>query len=156
MPTLQPGSAAPDFELPDANGKPVRLSQFRGRNAVVVYFYPKDDTTVCTKQACAFRDHLPKFQEAGAVILGISDDSVASHAKFAAKYNLPFTLLSDKGGSVRKLFGVAKKFGLIPGRVTFVIDREGIVRHVYSALSESDRHVQQALAAVTARGIGVE
>lgn len=140
---------APDFELPDANGRPVRLSQYRGVSPIVLYFYPKDDTSICTKQACSFRDNLPRFDAAGAVILGISDDSAASHAKFAAKYNLPFALLSDKGGVVRKLYGVKKKFGLIPGRVTFVIDRDGIIRHVYSALSESDQHVTEALRALT-------
>ena len=150
MPTLQPGTAAPDFELPDAAGKPVRLSDYRGKNAVVVYFYPKDDTGVCTAQACSFRDDFAKFRAAGAVILGISDDSGESHGKFAAKYSLPFPLLSDKGGRVRKLYGVSRMFGVVPGRVTFVIDREGVVRHVYSALFESDKHVQEALAALAA------
>ena len=148
MPTLQPGMPAPDFELPDGAGNRVRLSQYRGKNAVVVYFYPKDDTGVCTKEACTFRDDFAKFQSAGAVILGISDDSTASHGAFSAKYRLPFPLLSDEGGRVRKLYGVNKKFGLLPGRVTFVIDRDGIIRHVYSALFESDKHVSEALAAL--------
>jgi peroxiredoxin Q/BCP len=114
----------------------------------VVYFYPKDDTSVCTKQACSFRDQFAKFEGAGAVIIGISDDSVASHAAFAAKYGLPFLLLSDRGGRVRKLFGVAKRFGILPGRVTFVIDRDGVVRHIYSGLGESDKHVAEALGAL--------
>ena len=149
MPTPQPGMTAPDFELPDAGGKPVRLSQYRGVNSVVVYFYPKDDTGVCTKQACSFRDDFAKFQNAGAVILGISDDSGESHAAFSAKYSLPFTLLSDKGGRVRKLYGVNRLFGILPGRVTFVIDRDGVLRHVYSALFESERHVKEALAALS-------
>jgi peroxiredoxin Q/BCP len=144
MATLQPGSITPDFELQDAEGRLIRLSQYRGKNAVVVYFYPKDDTDVCTKQACSFRDLFAKFQSAGAVILGISDDSVESHKAFSAKYRLPFSLLSDQGGRVRKRFGVAKKFGVLPGRVTFVIDRSGVVRHVYSGLRESDKHVQEA------------
>lgn len=148
MPTLRPGATAPDFELPDAAGKPVRLSQYRGNNAVVVYFYPKDDTGVCTKQACSFRDDFAKFRSAGAVILGISEDSTESHTAFSAKYSLPFPLLSDKGGRVRKLFGVGRKFGVLPERVTFVIDREGVIRHVYSALFESDKHVEVALAAL--------
>jgi peroxiredoxin Q/BCP len=145
------GTIAPDFELPDAGGAAMRLSQYRGKKAVVLYFYPKDDTTVCTKQACSFRDNSPKFEQAGAVVVGISDDSVSSHAVFAAKYGLPFTLLSDKGGRVRKLFGVKRRFGVLPGRVTFVIDREGVVRHVYSGLAESDKHVAEALGAL-ARG----
>lgn len=148
MPQLQPGSPAPDFELPNSTGEAVRLSHFRGRNPVVVYFYPKDDTGVCTRQACTFRDELPNFARSNAVILGISDDSSASHAAFAARYSLPFTLLSDKGGKVRKLYGVRKKFGVLPSRVTFVIDREGIVRHVHSALFEADRHVSEALTAL--------
>jgi len=148
MPTIQPGTPAPDFELPDADGKPVRLSEYRGKNSVVVYFYPKDDTGVCTKEACTFRDDFAKFRNAGAVILGISDDSQESHSAFSSKYRLPFPLLSDKGGRVRKLYGVTRKFGVLPGRVTFVIDREGIVRHVCSALFESDQHVREALEAL--------
>ena len=148
MPLLEPGAAAPDFELPDSTGAPLRLSALRGQ-PVVVYFYPKDDTTVCTKQACAFRDRFAEFESSGARVLGISDDSTASHAKFAAKYALPFTLLSDKGGAVRKLYGVTKKFGLIPGRATYVIDPAGKIRHVYSALSESSQHVEEALRVLT-------
>lgn len=149
MPELAAGTPAPDFELPDQHGKPVRLSQFRGKTPVVVYFYPKDDTTGCTAEACRFRDDFPRFETSGAAILGISDDSAESHARFAAKYNLPFTLLSDKGGRVRKLFGVRKTFGLIPGRVTFVIDRAGVVRHVFSSQSNATRHVEEALAAIS-------
>lgn len=148
MPLLEPGAMAPDFELPDSTGAPVRLSALRG-NSVVVYFYPKDDTTVCTKQACTFRDRLAEFQSIGARVLGISDDSIASHAKFVAKYALPFTLLSDKGGAVRKLYGVHKRFGVIPGRATYVIDADGRIRHVYSALSESNQHVEEALRVLT-------
>ncbi|HEY4088067.1 MAG TPA: peroxiredoxin [Bryobacteraceae bacterium] len=148
MPLLEPGSTAPDFELPDSTGAPVRLSALRGQ-PVVIYFYPKDDTTVCTKQACAFRDKLAEFESIGARVLGISDDSIASHAKFVAKYALPFTLLSDKGGAVRKLYGVQKRFGVIPGRATYVIDADGRIRHVYSALSESNQHVEEALRVLT-------
>jgi len=148
MPLLEPGAIAPDFELPDSTGVSVRLSALRG-HPVVIYFYPKDDTSVCTKQACSFRDRLAEFESSGTRILGISDDSTASHAKFAAKYALPFTLLSDKGGAVRKLYGVRKRFGVIPGRVTYVIEADGRVRHVYSALSESDQHVEEALRVLT-------
>ena len=149
MPAIAIGAPAPDFELPDQRGRLVRLSQYRGTSAVVVYFYPKDDTTGCTTEACRFRDNFEKFRAAGAQILGISDDSTESHGRFASKYNLPFTLLSDKGGSVRKLFGVKKTFGVIPGRVTFVIDRDGILRHVFSSQSSPARHVEEALAGLT-------
>ncbi len=125
----------------------MRLSQFRGK-PVVVYFYPKDDTTGCTIEACAFRDSSPQFEVKGAVVIGISDDSSSSHAKFDAKYGLGFTLLSDEGGRVRKLFGVKKILGLIPSRVTFVIDREGIIRHVFSSSVDFAGHVREALASL--------
>ena len=149
MPAIAIGTPAPDFELPDQHGNLVRLSQYRGRNAVVVYFYPKDDTTGCTVEACRFRDDFEKFRITGAEVIGISDDSTESHSRFASKYLLPFTLLSDKGGRVRKLYGVKKTFGVLPGRVTFVIDREGIVRHVFSSQSSPARHVEEALVALT-------
>ncbi len=146
------GSAAPDFELPDQHGNSVRLSQYRGRSPVVVYFYPKDDTSGCTVEACAFRDDFEKFQATGAQVIGISDDSTESHGRFAAKYKLPFILLSDKGGRVRKLYGVKKTFGVIPGRVTFVIDRNGIVRHTFSSQSSPGRHIEEALIALALLG----
>ena len=149
MSELKAGQAAPDFELPDQQGKTVRLSQYRGKRAVVVYFYPKDDTSGCTAEACGFRDEFSEFQNADAEIIGISDDSTESHAKFATRYSLPFTLLSDKGGKVRKLYGVKKTLGIIPGRVTFVIDREGIVRHVFSSQTAFRKHVTEALAGLS-------
>jgi peroxiredoxin Q/BCP len=111
----------------------------------VIYFYPKDDTTGCTIEACRFRDDFDSFRVTGAEVIGISDDSSESHHQFASKYGLPFTLLSDKGGTVRKLYGVKKLLGVIPGRVTFVIDRKGIVRHVFSSQSSPARHVEEAL-----------
>jgi peroxiredoxin Q/BCP len=143
------GQPAPDFELPDQHGGPVRLSQFRGTQAVVIFFYPKDDTTGCVKEACAFRDNFAKFD---ARILGISSDSPESHVRFAAKYQLPFTLLSDTGGRVRKGYGVPKTFGILPGRATFVIDRHGILRHFFSSQSQPERHVQEALTALKTLG----
>lgn len=152
MPELKNGSTAPDFELPDQHGKLVRLSQYRGKRAVVVYFYPKDDTSGCTIEACGFRDDFERFQATGAEVIGISDDSTESHDRFAAKYNLPFTLLSDRGGRVRKLYGVKKSFGVIPGRVTFVIDRVGVIRHVFSSQSKPARHVEEALIALALLG----
>lgn len=149
---IDAGAAAPDFELPDQNGGLVRLSGFRGKSPVVIYFYPKDDTTGCTIEACKFRDEFKKFLAAGAEVIGISDDSTQSHGKFVSKYKLPFTLLSDKGGSVRKLYGVKKTFGVIPGRVTFVIDRAGVVRHTFSSQSQAARHVEEALKALALLG----
>jgi thioredoxin-dependent peroxiredoxin len=148
MASLKTGFPAPDFELPDQNGSLVRLSQHRGKRPVVVYFYPKDDTTGCTIEACKFRDDFDRFRVTGAEIIGISDDSPESHARFAAKYGLPFTLLSDKGGRIRKLYGVKKTFGVIPGRVTFVIDRRGVVCHQFSSQSSPARHVEEALVAL--------
>lgn len=142
------GTLAPDFELPDQFGSLVRLSQYRGTRSVVIYFYPKDDTGGCTIQACGFRDHFEKLRAAGAEVIGISDDSTESHLKFASKYRLPFTLLSDRGGRVRKLYGVKKTLGVIPGRVTFVIDRDGVIRHVFSSQAKPAQHVEEALAAL--------
>jgi peroxiredoxin Q/BCP len=152
MPEITKGTVAPDFELPDQNGRIVRLSQFLGKRPVVVYFYPKDDTSGCTAEACKFRDDSPGFEAAEAKIIGISDDSSESHSRFAAKYKLPFTLLSDKGGNVRKLYGVKKTLGIIPGRVTFVIDREGVVRHVFSSQMNAAQHVTEALEALKSLG----
>ena len=139
------GDRAPDFELSDAAGRRVKLSAFRGQKAVVLYFYPKDDTPGCTKEACSFRDHYEDFVGAGAEVIGVSSDDGASHQRFAKKHALPFTLLSDAGGAVRKLYGVPATLGLLPGRVTFVIDREGVVRHVFNSQLAATQHVDEAL-----------
>jgi peroxiredoxin Q/BCP len=146
---LKAGQAAPDFELPDQTGSQVRLSQFRGQAAVVLFFYPKDDTTGCTIEACTFRDEMPRFDAMGAKIIGVSSDSSESHARFAGKYDLPFSLLSDKGGRVRKMYGATGLLmGLIPGRVTYVIDREGVIRHVFSSQTAFRGHIEEALRAL--------
>jgi peroxiredoxin Q/BCP len=144
---VKAGERAPDFTLPDAEGKPVRLADFSGR-PVVLYFYPKDDTPGCTKEACTFRDQYEDFQDAGAAVLGVSSDSSESHRKFAAKHRLPFTLLADQGGKVRKAYGVPSTLGLLPGRVTFVIDADGVVRHVFDSQLDAARHVREALGAL--------
>jgi len=144
-PTVDVGQPAPDFELADAQGKRVRLSDFRGKQSVVLYFYPKDDTPGCTKEACSFRDSYEAFKEAGAEVIGVSSDSESSHGKFAAKYKLPFTLLADTGGAIRKQYGVPATLGLLPGRVTFVIDPQGVVRHVFNSQLQATRHVDEAL-----------
>ncbi len=142
--TVQAGDVAPDFALPDASGKTVRLSDFRGRKPVVLYFYPKDDTPGCTKEACTFRDQYRDFEDAGAEVIGVSSDSPESHAKFAAKYRLPFTLLADGDGAVRKRYGVPTTLGLLPGRVTYVIDKQGIVRHVFNSQFQAKQHVAES------------
>ncbi len=151
-PAVRAGDRAPDFELPDAAGRSVRLADFRSRKAVVLYFYPKDDTPGCTKEGCAFRDAYQEFQDLGAEVIGVSSDSGESHARFAAKHRLPFLLLSDRGGAVRKRYGVPSTLGLLPGRVTFVIDREGVVRHVFNSQLQAERHVREALASLGAAG----
>ena len=139
------GDVAPDFTLQSQDGSEVSLSDFRGKKDVVVYFYPKDDTPGCTKEACAFRDRHQVFQDAGAEVIGISDDSPQSHKQFAAKYNLPFTLLSDTGSKVRKLYEVPATLWILPGRVTYVIDKEGVVRHVFDSMLNFNAHVEEAL-----------
>jgi len=147
-PAVNVGDAAPEFDLPDAAGKRVRLADYRGKKAVVLYFYPKDDTPGCTKEACAFRDSFEVFKDAGAEVIGVSSDSADSHRKFADKYKLPFTLVADAGGAVRKRYGVPATLGLLPGRVTFVIDRSGVVRHVFNSQLQATKHVDEALAVV--------
>lgn len=143
--SIDVGEPAPDFALPDQNGKTVSLKDFKGKKAVVLYFYPKDDTPGCTTQACSFRDDYEDFLKVGAEVIGVSSDSPESHKKFAARYHLPFRLLSDEGGQARTQYGVASTLGLLPGRVTFVIDRAGIVRHVFSSQFRPKKHVEEAL-----------
>ena len=142
------GDEAPDFALPDASGRMVRLREFRGKKPVVLFFYPKDETPGCTKEACSFRDAYEEFVQAGAEVIGISSDDEASHRRFAERHRLPFTLLADHGGKVRRAFGVPTTLGLLPGRVTYVIDRAGIVRHVFNSQLQATQHVAEALAAL--------
>jgi len=139
------GDIAPDFTLPAQNGSTVSLKDFRGQKVVVLYFYPKDDTPGCTAESCAFRDQYEVFKSAGAEVIGVSGDSSESHQKFAAKYNLPFTLLSDKGDKVRKEYGATAAFGLFPGRVTYVIDQQGVVQYVFDSMLNFQGHVTEAL-----------
>lgn len=143
--SVKVGDTAPNFTLPDQNGSTVSLSDFRGQKAVVLYFYPKDDTPGCTAESCAFRDQYEVFKTAGAEVIGVSGDSSESHQKFAAKHNLPFTLLSDKDNQVRKQYGATTAFGLIPGRVTYVIDKEGVVQYVFDSMLNFKGHVEEAL-----------
>jgi thioredoxin-dependent peroxiredoxin len=126
----------------------VSLEDFFGRKPVVLFFYPKDDSPGCTREVCAFRDNFEEFGKLDAEVIGISSDSVESHMSFAVKHELSFTLLSDEAGNIRRLYGVPKTFGLFPGRVTYVIDKEGVVRHVFASQLSVERHVQEALAAL--------
>jgi thioredoxin-dependent peroxiredoxin len=142
---LAVGERAPEFALRDQNGKLVKLADYRGKQSVVVYFYPRDDTPGCTKESCSFRDQYTAFSDVGAEVLGISSDSQASHRAFADKYKLPFSLLSDEGGRVRAAYGVPATLGLVPGRVTYVIDREGVIRHAFNSQTDASRHVDEAL-----------
>ena len=145
---IQVGDVAPDFTLPDQTGTPVQLRQLLGRSAIVLYFYPKDATPGCAIEARAFQGSYEAFKEAGAEVVGISSDSVASHRRFATSEQLAFPLLSDRGGTVRDLYGVEKTLGVLPGRVTYVIDQAGIVRHIYSSQIMVTRHSSEALDAV--------
>jgi thioredoxin-dependent peroxiredoxin len=145
---IQAGDKAPDFTLPSQSGEPVRLHDRLGERVVVLYFYPKDDTRGCTAEACAFRDSYQVFTDAGAEVIGVSSDSVDSHAAFAGRYELPFTLVSDQGGHVRKSYGVPAVLGLLPGRVTYVIDHEGTVRHVFNSMTHINQHIDDALKVV--------
>ena len=148
MASIGTGDPAPDFSLSDQNGETVTLSGLRGK-WVVLYFYPSDDTPGCTAEACTFRDSHEDFVDAGAVVVGISGQDAESHKKFADKHNLPFTLVADTGNDVRKAYGVKKSLGIIPGRVTYVIDPEGVVRKVFSSQMGAKKHMGEALATVT-------
>jgi len=145
MPPISTGDAAPTITLPLHTGETVPLADLYKDRAVVLFFYPKDGTAICTKEACAFRDSYEKFLDAGATVVGVSGDSAESHRRFAEDHRLPFLLATDVDGSLRRAFGVPKTLGLLPGRVTYVIDRQGIVRAVFSAQFAAERHVREAM-----------
>jgi thioredoxin-dependent peroxiredoxin len=142
------GERAPDVTLKGDCGAAVSLSKHLGQKTLVLYFYPKDDTPGCTVEACTFRDSYQDFTDAGAEVIGVSADGEGSHAAFKSKHGLPFVLLSDPDGSAAKAFGVKKTFGLIAGRVTFVLDRQGIVRHRFDSQLKVKEHVKEALTLV--------
>lgn len=126
-------------------GDNVTLSEFLGKKNVVLYFYPKDETPGCIKEACTFRDSYEELANLGAEVLGVSGQSVASHKSFASHYGLQFILLSDEDNTVRKLYGVPSSgLGLLPGRVTYIIDKQGIVRHIFNSQIQAPRHVEEA------------
>jgi len=146
--SIQVGYVALDFTTKTHAGQQVSLAKFRGRKVVVLYFYPKDESAVCTKEACSFPDAYEDFVQAGAVVIGVSSDSVESHQAFASGHRLPFILLADTDGSLREAYGVPRSLGILPGRVTYVIDKEGVVRHIFSAQFSAARHVAAALSMV--------
>jgi peroxiredoxin Q/BCP len=145
MAAIKVGDRVPDFSLPSQTGTTVNISDLIGKKSLVIYFYPKDDTPGCTAESCAFRDSYEVFTDAGAEVIGISADSPQSHQQFAQKYNLPFTLLSDSDNRVRKLFGVPATLFVLPGRVTYIIDQEGIVRHIFDSMLDFKAHVTESL-----------
>ena len=147
--SLQVGDHAPDFTLPtQKTGEAFHLQDTLQQAAVVLYFYPKDDTKGCTMEACSFRDSYEVFKQAGAEVVGVSSDSEESHQQFASKYQLPFILLSDRKGTLRKAYGVPSALGILPGRVTYVIDKQGVVRHVFNDMLNAQKHISEALQVV--------
>ena len=145
---LKAGERAPEVTLVDDAAARVALHTLLDR-PLVLYFYPKDDTPGCTAEACAFRDAYESFTDAGADVIGVSSDSGNAHATFKARHHLPFRLMSDPDGSARNAFGVPKTFGIIPGRATFVIDRDGTIRYAFNSQFMATAHVANALKAIT-------
>jgi peroxiredoxin Q/BCP len=145
MTKVNVGEKAPNFILPNQDGEMVSLSDYYEKKNVVLFFYPKDFSPGCTTQACYFRDSYEDFTDLGAEVVGVSSDSVESHKKFLDEYLLPFQLLSDDGGKVRKGYGSTKGFGFLPGRYTFIIDKEGVVRHLFTSETDMKKHIDEAL-----------
>jgi thioredoxin-dependent peroxiredoxin len=142
---LKIGDKAPSFVAVDANGSPFDSIEIIGKKPVVIYFYPKDNTPGCTMQACGFRDSYEDFIDLGAEVIGVSSDTVNSHKKFTNQYKLPFILLSDSNKKIRKLFGVPDKlFGLLPGRVTYIINKAGIITMIFDSVMAT-KHIAIAL-----------
>ncbi len=145
---LKVGDKIPEFSLPDQHGNTFNSSDFLGTKPLVIFFYPKDNTPGCTKEACSFRDSYEEFTDRGVEVVGISADSESSHRKFAASYELPFKLLSDRKNKVRRLFKVENAlFNLLPGRETYVVDRDGIIIMAFNNMGASG-HVKRALKAI--------
>ena len=145
---LKVGDSIPNFTAKDTNGNDFDSKNVVGHKPLVIYFYPKDNTPGCTAQACSFRDQYEDFKDLGAEVIGISSDSADSHQKFAKQYQLPFILLSDSDKKIRKLFGVpGGMFGLLPGRVTYVTDKNGVVQMIFDSMLAT-KHIPKALSAI--------
>ncbi|HII85775.1 TPA: peroxiredoxin [Candidatus Bathyarchaeota archaeon] len=147
MTELKVGDNAPDFSLTDERGFPVSLKNYLGKKTVILYFYPKDFTPGCTKEACSFRDEYKAFEAKGAVVIGVSVDSVKSHAKFSEKYELPFAILSDSQKEVANKYGVLGLGGMLAKRVTFIIDKEGRIAAVFPKVNVK-KHSEEILSAI--------
>lgn len=148
MSPLAPGAPLPDVEVVDATGRRVSVRALVDGRPLVLFFYPKDDSPGCTREACSFRDRHADFLAVGAVVAGVSADDAASHARFAARHGLPYPLYSDPDGRARAAFGIGKTFGLFDGRVTFVSGADGVVRHTFSSQLKFLQHVDEALRAL--------
>lgn len=142
---LEVGDKIPSFTLLDQYGKAFSMENWLGKKAIVLYFYPKDDTPGCTKEACKFRDEYEDFTDLDAIVIGISSDNVASHKNFSDKYQIPFTLLADTEKTVRKLFGVPKSMGFLPGRVTYVINKKGEIIYLFNSMTKAELHVEKSI-----------
>ena len=138
------GDKAPDFTLPSQMGDDVTLSEYFGKKNVVLYFYPMDESPGCTKEACTFRDSYEELTKLGAEVIGVSAQSVESHKSFATHYGLPFILLAHEGNKVRKLYGVPSSIGILPGLVTYIIDKKGVVRNIFNSQTQTQQHVEEA------------
>ncbi len=144
LPT-QKNTPALDFQLKNQDNETVTLSSYQNIQPVIIFFYPKNGTPGCIQEVCLFRESYPEFKKAGAEVMGISSDSIDSHQRFIQKHQLPFQLLSDKGGSVRKEWDVPNTLGFLPGRVTYIIDTQGLIRHQFSSPFNIKKHIQEAL-----------
>ena len=141
------GDQAPEFEGPTTDGSKLGLKDFVGKKNVVLYFYPKDDTPGCTREACSFRDNITPIRKMGAEVIGVSLDSITSHEKFTTKYGLPFPLISDKEKQIAKAFGVLKETGTSTNRITFIIDKQGKIAKVFPKVDVS-KHTDEVVAAL--------
>lgn len=147
--SVKVGDPAPNFALFSETGEAVELQDYIGDKPIVLFFYPKDNTAICTKEVCHFRDNFDELRKIkNAEVIGISSDSIESHKEFSDTYNLPFMLLSDPDNDVRGEYGVPKTLGILPGRVTYVIDKEGIIRLIFSSQLNYKAHVEQAISAL--------
>ena len=148
MPNFKVGTKSPDFTLKDQDGNPVSLSDYKGKSNVVLFFYPKDFSPGCTAEARGFRDVYEDIIDLDAVVIGVSGDSVESHKRWLDRHMLPFTLLSDPKRKIQFWYGATKAFGLLPGRYTFVIDKGGVIRHIFTSEINMKKHIAVSLKAL--------